>query len=642
MSSLSDLVESCKLSTNNFSAGNIRNAFSAWEELTSDREILQTVSGLKVDLCDLDEALPKPFQSRLSGSQAEIVSNEIAKLVSKGVLVEVKHCAGEVISPIFLRPKADGGHRMILNLKRLNLNVENQHFKMETISTILKLIQKGAFMAKIDIKDAYYSVPIRKEDQKFFRFSFGSKLYQYTALPNGFAPGPRKFTKLLKPPLAKLRKLLVLVAAYIDDLITADLSLPQCIDNVIKLVALLRKLGFYINVEKSIFFPAQILEYLGFIIDSLNMTIQLTPKKECSIAALCKEALHSHKLTIRDISRLLGKMTSAMIAVRYSKMHYRNLERCKLAALEDSFHDYDAPCALDCLAKQDISWWLENVKGSKCSFALSNPRHIITSDASDFGWGAVFERWSTGGTFSFQEFFEHINIKELKACMFGLQCFCQHLKNCHIKLLMDNTSAVQAVNKMGSMKSIELDDLAKQLWQWAIAKDILLTASHIPGRFNVEADEESRKGDQSPEWMLNPQVYRDVISKLKFNPKIDLFASRLNFQLKPFVSFRPDPEASHVDAFSLNWRDLKFYAFPPFPCIPLCIQKIHQDKAEGIIIAPNWPNQIWYTELCRIAISDPILIYPREDLLLLPSNLKEVHPIWERLPLIGVLVSGKH
>ena len=353
-------------------------------------------------------------------------------------------------------------------------------------------------------------------------------------------------------------------------------------------------------------------------------------------------ALQSDKLSIRDVSRLLGKMTSAMIAVRYSKMHYRNLERCKLVALEDSHHNYDAHCALDYLAKQDIAWWLDNVVGSKCSFAVSNPRHVLISDASDFGWGAVFEELSTGGTFSFQEFSEHINIKELKACKFGLQRFCNNLHHCHIKLLMDNTSAVHAVNKMGSMKSFELDDLAKELWHWAIAKDIFLTASHIPGRFNVEADEESRKGDQSPEWMLNPQVYRGVVSKLKFNPKIDLFASRLNFQLKPFASFRPDPEASHIDAFSLNWGELKFYAFPPFPCIPSCIQKIHQDGAEGIIIAPNWPNQIWYTELLRMSIADPIFIYPREDLLLLPSNLEEVHPIWERLPLIGVLVSGKH
>ena len=79
----------------------------------------------------------------------------------------------------------------------------------------------------------------------------------------------------------------------------------------------------------------------------------------------------------------------------------------------------------------------------------------------------------------------------------------------------------------------------------------------------------SCKGDQSPEWMLNPQVYQDIISKLKFDPKIDLFASRLNFQVKPFASFRPDPEASYIDAFSLNWGGLKFYAFPPFPKITL-------------------------------------------------------------------------
>ena len=59
---------------------------------------------------------------------------------------------------------------MILNLKRLNTNVENWHFKMDTIVSILKLIQKDSFMVKLDLKDAYYCVPIHENHQKFFSF----------------------------------------------------------------------------------------------------------------------------------------------------------------------------------------------------------------------------------------------------------------------------------------------------------------------------------------------------------------------------------------------------------------------------------------------------------------------------------------
>ena len=74
-------------------------------------------------------------------------------------------------------------------------------------------------MAKIDIKDAYYSVPIKTQDQRFSKFIHRGKIYNFCAVPNGLSLGPRKFTKLLKPPLAALRKDNVIVSAYIDDLI---------------------------------------------------------------------------------------------------------------------------------------------------------------------------------------------------------------------------------------------------------------------------------------------------------------------------------------------------------------------------------------------------------------------------------------
>ena len=64
--------------------------------------------------------------------------------------------------------------------------------------------------------------------------------------------------------------------------------------------------------------------------------------------------------------------------------------------------------------------------------------------------------------------------------------------------------------------------------------------------------------------MLNPQNFRDGIKILDFIPKTDLFASRINNQLKYFVSYRPDPDAVSINAFTLDWGNLCFYAFPPF------------------------------------------------------------------------------
>ena len=62
-------------------------------------------------------------------------------------------------------------------------------------------------MASIDLKDAYYFVPIAQANQKCLKFRWENKLYVFTCFPSGLAFCPRKFTKLLKPVYSVLRQL---------------------------------------------------------------------------------------------------------------------------------------------------------------------------------------------------------------------------------------------------------------------------------------------------------------------------------------------------------------------------------------------------------------------------------------------------
>ena len=135
-----------------------------------------------------------------------IIDAKIEKLISKGIIEPASHEEGELLSNIFIRPKTDGPHRMILNLKEFNKYVTYHHFKMDTIHTITKLMSKDCYMASIDLKDAYYSIPVAREHRKYLRFIYNGQLYQFTCLPNGLSSCPRKFTKILKPPLTMLHK----------------------------------------------------------------------------------------------------------------------------------------------------------------------------------------------------------------------------------------------------------------------------------------------------------------------------------------------------------------------------------------------------------------------------------------------------
>ena len=101
---------------------------------------------------------------------------------------------------------------------------------------VIKFIEKDCFLASIDLKDAYYSVPIAREDRKFLPFIWQGSLFQFTCLPNGLSCAPRKFTKLLKLVLSDLHLRGHISSAYIDDMYLQGRSYCDCVNNVINSV----------------------------------------------------------------------------------------------------------------------------------------------------------------------------------------------------------------------------------------------------------------------------------------------------------------------------------------------------------------------------------------------------------------------
>ena len=173
----------------------------AWKDINDDPEVLDWAEHCHLEFIDgvplVQETDYKVIQ--FNDAESAIIDSEIVKLLNKGVIVESTNSQREFVSSIFLRLKKNGvDYRMILNLKELNTFIVYRHFKMDSLKTVTDLITQGCYMASVDIKDAYYTVPIAT-DQQFLKFRWRDKLYQYTCLPNGLASAPRIFTKLLKP-----------------------------------------------------------------------------------------------------------------------------------------------------------------------------------------------------------------------------------------------------------------------------------------------------------------------------------------------------------------------------------------------------------------------------------------------------------
>ena len=95
-------------------------------------------------------------------------------------------------------------HAHYFKLKQLNKHVTHQHFKMELLSDVSKIIQRNCWMTSADLKDAFYTIPIHNAYQKCFKFVWYQKIYKYLGMPNGYSDTMRVFTKMLKPPFATL------------------------------------------------------------------------------------------------------------------------------------------------------------------------------------------------------------------------------------------------------------------------------------------------------------------------------------------------------------------------------------------------------------------------------------------------------
>ena len=164
-----------------FRAENVKKFLPNWQKITKNSEILETVQGAKILFCTIPPSTVKN-NPNFTQPETDAIDNEISKLLQKGVVKPSYHEEGEFISPIFVTPESDGGYRVILNLKSLNKYINTEHFKMHGLKKILKLVERNCYMAALDIKDAYYSLPVDESFQKYLIFVWKGTLYRFCVL----------------------------------------------------------------------------------------------------------------------------------------------------------------------------------------------------------------------------------------------------------------------------------------------------------------------------------------------------------------------------------------------------------------------------------------------------------------------------
>lgn len=620
--------------------GRLRYFTEVWKNITNSISILSWLEGYKIPFREKPIQGHRPIVSLLSTSEERKVAVIILKFEKQGIISQCCHSKNEYISSFFLVPKSDGSSRFILNLKNLNKFLAPvPHFKLENYKSVRDLIYKNCFMSTIDLKDAYYMIPISPNSKKFLRFEFNGLLFQYNVMPMGLSSAPYVFTKMLKPVLNKLRSLGIFCVMYLDDIFVIGRTQQETQDHVKKIIYLLEHLGFIINYKKCKLIPANTCKYLGFIYNSEKLTVELPMEKKTKIISLVTKLHNKEKVSIKELSKVFGTLIAACPAVSYGWLHIKSLERSKYLALK-KFNTYKAQILITNQIKIELKWWENSILNSVKNINMENFDLEIFTDASNTGWGAVCGNNKTHGFWGEIEGSHHINYLELLAIFYALRCFALNKSHINIVFRVDNKTAIAYINKMGGIRFQKLNNLSKEIWSWCEERNIFIYATYIASKDNTVADMESRSVAIDTEYCLNMQYFQKIVFEFG-NPTIDLFASNINSKCTKFISWRKDPGAIASDAFSINWGNYNnFYAFPPFSLVGRVLNKIIRDQAKGILIVPFWQTQYWYPLFLRLCVKKPLTLPPNEFLLLSP--FRTPHPLWRQLSLVVGKLSGDH
>ena len=210
---------------------------------------------------------------------------------------------------------------LFLNLKYLHDSVVHTHFKMESILDVCKIIKKDVWMACVDLRDAFFTIPINEAYQKYLLEWLG-KIYKCIAMPNGYSDAIHVFTKVSKPVYAYLRQQGHLSVIFVDDSYVQGDTKQECLHNIEATLSLLESLCSAIHKGKSILNPTQEIELLGFVFNSVTMTNSITKGKSEAIVLKIR-FLENKSPTIMELASAFDSVISLFSAIPLGKLDYK-------------------------------------------------------------------------------------------------------------------------------------------------------------------------------------------------------------------------------------------------------------------------------------------------------------------------------
>ena len=313
------------------------------------------------------------------------LSEYVREMISKQVVVPFS--GRGVQNHLFSVPKkGTTKRRVILDLSRLNLQIPCPSFKMVSVKEVRRCIPPNAWLTSIDLKDAYWHVPIAPQFRKFLAFALPEGTFAFQAMPFGLNIAPRTFTKLTAVLVAQLREMGIQCFAYLDDWLVVAESLAEATLHTEQVVRVLTNAGFIINREKSSLVPSQSIEWLGWTWDTRSLRLVFPAAKVKALVSRLDAFVSSATFTRRSLESVVGYLNWVVSVDMVGRISLKQVNCYQTRIGRKYQRDTRIPMSQELI--QLLAYWrrLPTVELSQPQ-VFPPPSLTVVTDASKEGWG---------------------------------------------------------------------------------------------------------------------------------------------------------------------------------------------------------------------------------------------------------------
>jgi hypothetical protein len=468
-------------------------------------------------LIDPVPQVPLECTNNLSARQSpDVVDEAVASEVLNNYVIgpfESPPFGNYRISPLGVAVgKYSGKKRLILDLSAphstkdysINELIDKEkcslsYTSIDDATNIIKILGKGTWMSKIDVRAAFKQIPLRRDAWPYFGFKWRNKYYFYVRVAFGLRSACMLFDYLSRAIvwIARNKYKIENILWLLDDFITFDIEETQGYRTRALLTLMFNSLCIPTAHDKTVG-PVQVIEFLGILLNSQKMLASLPMTKVERIVLLLQTFLDKKSCTKHELQVLLGHLNFACRVVIPGRSFISYLIELLKAVREPHHHvRITAECRADlALWYQFLLHWNGASVFLDTAVTTDYDLGLYTDAASTIGFGGYLNgRWFAGWwpdnlvldkneglSMAFLELYPIV----VAAILWG-----HEWSQKRVLFHCDNQATVAIIRK-GRSKSPLIMKLMRRLTWCAARNNFVVLSTFVSGKSNVISDALSR------------------------------------------------------------------------------------------------------------------------------------------------------